>query len=252
MRLLIYSAALALVMLLSAGCSTSNNANLGGTFYGAAQVLGQGTVRSWVTLDASGTPQSMGLRLTAAALNGLPATMSETIVPLPAPGPAPFDHISVDWNPQGHEPPGIYDVPHFDFHFYLMSEAQRMGISLAGGGAAQVYATPNANEVPAGYVGIPNVSGVPMMGWHWSDPASPELNGQPFTATFIHGFYNGHINFFEPMITKAFLESRTPLSKSFGRPAQYIKAGYYPDGYSVNYDSSSNEYVIAMTNLVHF
>lgn len=252
MRLLIGSAMLALVVLTGAGCSTSNSNNLGGTFYGAAQNLGLGTARSWVTLDGGGAPQAMGLRLTAAALNGLPATMSETVLPMPAQGPAPFDHIAIDWNPQGHEPAGIYDVPHFDFHFYLMTQAEQMAISLTGSGAAKVFATPAAAEVPAGYAGIPNVSGVPMMGWHWTDPTSPELNGQPFTATFIYGFYNGHINFLEPMITKAFLESHTPLSKQYGRPAQYIKPGYYPDGYTVSYDSTSNEYVIALTNLIKF
>jgi hypothetical protein len=252
MRLLISSAALALVIIASAGCSTSNTNDLGGTFYGAAQNLGQGTVRSWVTLDNSGTPQAMGLRLTAAALNGLPAAMSETVVPVPTQGPAPFDHIAIDWNPQGHEPAGIYDVPHFDFHFYLMTQAEQMAISLTGGGAAKVFAAVAAAEAPAGYAGIPNVSGVPMMGWHWSDPSSPEFNGHPFTATFIYGFYNGHMNFMEPMITKAFLESHTSLSKQYGRPQQYVKPGYYPGGYSVSYDSTSNEYVIALTGLMHF
>lgn len=252
MRLLTYSAALALALVLSFGCTSNNTTDLGGTFFGAAQPLGEGSVRSWVTLNASGTPQTMGLRLTADALDGLPATMSETVVQLPAAGPAPFKHITIDWNPAGHEPPGMYDVPHFDFHFYLMTQAERMAITLDGGGAAQMFAMPAAAEVPAGYAGIPNVSGVPMMGWHWTDPASPEMNGQPFTATFIYGFHNGHINFLEPMITKAFLESHSTFSKPFGRPAQYVKAGYYPDGYSINYDAASDEYVIALTNLLYF
>jgi hypothetical protein len=252
MRLLISGAVVALAIAACAGCSTSNTDTLGGTFYGPAQTLGQGTARSWVTLNSSGTPTAMGLKLTAAALGGLPVAMSETIVPLPAQGPAPFDHIAIDWNPQGHEPAGIYDVPHFDFHFYLMTQAEQMAITLDGSGAAKMFAAPSAAEAPAGYAGIPNVSGVPMMGWHWTDPASPELNGQPFTATMIYGFYDGHMNFIEPMITKAFLESHTPLNKQFGRPQQYVKTGYYPDGYSVSYDSSSNEYIIALTNLVHF
>jgi hypothetical protein len=31
----------------------------------------------------------------------------------------PFQYIMFDWNPNGHEPEGIYDKPHFDFHFYI-------------------------------------------------------------------------------------------------------------------------------------
>jgi hypothetical protein len=31
----------------------------------------------------------------------------------------------LDWNPRGHIPDGVYTVPHFDVHFYLITREQR-------------------------------------------------------------------------------------------------------------------------------
>ncbi len=45
------------------------------------------------------------------------------------------------------------------------------------------------------------------MGAHWVDPTSPEFTGAGFSRTFLYGFWDGHMNFLEPMITKAFIES---------------------------------------------
>ena len=40
----------------------------------------------------------------------------------------PFTHFVSNWNPQGHAPMGQFDVPHFDFHFYLISKQQRLAL----------------------------------------------------------------------------------------------------------------------------
>jgi hypothetical protein len=69
---------------------------------------------------------------------------------------------------------------------------------------------------------------VPKMGLHWLDLTSPELNGQQFTQTFIYGSYNGNVNFYEPMITKAFLDVTTSFQRNFPVPAKFKTAGYYP------------------------
>ena len=42
------------------------------------------------------------------------------------------------------------------------------------------------------------------MGWHWIDPLSPEFTGQPFSKTYIYGYYGGELSFVEPMITLAY------------------------------------------------
>jgi hypothetical protein len=35
----------------------------------------------------------------------------------PAQSPAPYRFAELDWNPHGHEPPGIYTVPHMGLHW---------------------------------------------------------------------------------------------------------------------------------------
>ena len=39
-----------------------------------------------------------------------------------------FQFVQFDWNPKGHEPEGVYTLPHFDFHFYTVSDAAVMAI----------------------------------------------------------------------------------------------------------------------------
>jgi hypothetical protein len=89
-------------------------------------------------------------------------------------------------------------------------------------------------------------------GAHWYDPASPEYHGQPFKTTLIYGFYDGHINFIEPMVAKSFLDSKLSFTGDFARPAQYLIDGYYPSRYSVSYDATKKEYDISLSLMVHF
>jgi hypothetical protein len=62
----------------------------------------------------------------------------------------------MDWEPHGHPPPGVYDVPHFDFHFYMITPEERAGIDGSTGGQ-----DPAAEFVPAHYVS--GVDVVPQM-----------------------------------------------------------------------------------------
>lgn len=66
------------------------------------------------------------------------------------------------------------------------------------------------------------------MGAHWVDVTTPELNGQPFTQTFLYGSYNGKVAFYEPMITKAFIDANASFERTFGIPTKYKTSGYYP------------------------
>jgi hypothetical protein len=68
--------------------------------------------------------------------------------------------------------------------------------------------------------------------------------------TFIYGSYDGAFIFAEPMLTKAYLESKpatvvTPVKL----PAQYAASGYQPTSYTVSYDAAAKEYRIALTGL---
>ncbi|MDB4892860.1 MAG: hypothetical protein JWL61_4715 [Gemmatimonadetes bacterium] len=231
------------------------------TIEGAALALGQGTARTWVTLSAEGAPTALGIKLSETALSGLPSTPMPNmpsavmlILPLPAEAKITgFDHVAVDWNPNGHDPVQIYGVPHFDFHFYTVSDsAQRAILPSDPQWGAKAASFPAAAFVPPGYVpppGVPAASTIPMMGLHWTDLASPELNGKPFTSTFIFGSYDGRFIFIEPMITKAYLETHPNATVAVPQPSRWAKPGYYPLNYTVAYDATAKEYRIVLASL---
>ena len=84
-------------------------------------------------LSPSGTPLAAGLTLSDDALESLPSEPTSWVLPFHRKASAtPFTHVLIDYNPHGHEPPGVYDLPHFDVHFYIIPSAERMG-DRAGG-----------------------------------------------------------------------------------------------------------------------
>lgn len=246
--------------------------SLARTSYGVSQALGNGTARTYVTLDAAGKPTSMGVALSEAALTNLPMTPnapspSAVMLQLALPVDAPvtgYNHVMVDWNPAGHEPNMVYTLPHFDFHFYSVTPAQVMAIMPTDAQYATKAANfPTASFVPTNYQAASTLGGqtpaaasVPMMGLHWLDVTSPELQpppaGKTFTETFIYGSWDGKFIFLEPMITKAYLESlknTTGMSRAIGTATSVATAGYYPTTYSIRFDATAKEYRIAMDSL---
>ena len=234
--------------------------------YGPEQTLGSGTARVYVTLDAAGKPSTLGVALSENALTNLPqmpmggGNPSAVMLMLALPQAAKatgFDHVMLDWNPAGHEPEHVYTLPHFDFHFYTASQAEQMAIMPSDPQfEAKLEKMPAEQYRPAGLFKLPG--GVPMMGAHWVDPTSPELLPAPsnkqFTGTFIYGSYDGKFIFWEPMITKAHIESAKSVAgnaivTALKTPVQYQRAGYYPDRYTVRWDASAKEYQISMDGL---
>jgi hypothetical protein len=45
-------------------------------------------------------------------------------------GDTPISWGLINWNPAGHQPIGVYDHPHFDFHFYIQSFYERNAIDV--------------------------------------------------------------------------------------------------------------------------
>ena len=238
--------------------------------YGSAKTLGNGSARVFVTLDAHKKPASIGVAITEDAMSGLPmtpvqpspaaATLSLEL-PKEAKGSG-YDHVMVDWNPNGHEPDHVYTHPHFDFHFYTISEKEQMSIMPTSPDfQKRASRVPDAKFAPAGYVAAnvlmkapASAATVPMIGLHWIDGAAGELNGHMFTTTFLWGSFDGKFIFIEPMITKAYIESAktAPINElvmPLTAPAKYQHPGYYPASYSVRYDPSAKEYRIALDGL---
>ena len=234
-------------------CSDSSPAtspDKSGTFFGPTVPVASGSARTYVTLDRVGVPIELGLALTEAALIDLPAGAGEFVFDLPAQASAtPFKHAVINWMPMGHPPAMVYSVPHFDFHFYMISRSERDAIVLGDAALdAKMVRQPAAEFVPVGYAaGMASVG----MGLHWNDPEAPERKGEPFTKTFIYGSYDGAITFGEPMVAKSYLETKpaavvTPLKL----PAQYAARGFQATSYTVGYDATTKEYRIALSGLV--
>jgi hypothetical protein len=226
------------------------------TIVGETKPLGAGRARSWVSLDRDGRPTAVGVTFSEAALSTLPqeshAGAEGVAISLALPAEAAataFRHVGLDYNPHGHEPVKIYDTAHFDFHFYMISETEREGITATGEGLAKGNRQPAAEFIPEGYVAVPNGL-VPRMGAHWVNPVSRELHGQPFTSTFLFGSYDGRLIFAEPMITKSFLETKPDVTELIKLPKSYERRGaYYPTRYSVRYDAAAKEYTIALEGM---
>jgi hypothetical protein len=238
-----------------ASVSESSNSAKDKTVVGETKPLGKGQVRSWINLDKDGKPTAIGLTFSEEALKTLPqepppgAAETEVSLALPAQAAATaFKHIGLNWNPHGHEPEKIYDVAHFDFHFYMITEEERGSITAKGDDLLRIKREPAAEFIPEGYIHVPN-SAFARMGSHWVNPLSKELQGQTFTTTFIYGSYDGRLVFAEPMITKSFLETKTNVTELIKLPAKYARNAYYPTKYSVRYDPVTKEYTIALEGM---
>ena len=229
------------------GCSGGVGIPLGidRTFTGPAQNIGSGVARSFVTLSSAGNPTAIGLTFTQQALSNLPiAPDTMFLLPLPSQGAATvFNHISLDWESQGHVPVPIFGTPHFDMHFYLISQAERNTIGFAPDEPA-----PAPAAIPSGYVSTHTV--VPQMGQHWIDPTDPNTTPGNFQHTLIYGFHSEKMVFVEPMITRAFLLTKADFSGAIKQPTVYPKPGFYPTHYSVKFNPGDQTYTVTLDQLV--
>jgi len=238
------------------------------TQHGATVPLGDGTANSYVVVDGNRLV-AVGVRISEAALESLPAEPNthsrcfdkngngqidghdeclgdyEMDLELPA-GSAiagsPFRWIALNWEAHGHSPPGVYDVPHFDFHFYMVDRESVRAIHV--GSCAEFIDCDDlevarmpvaADYTPAGYIEVGAAVG--EMGNHLINTASPEFGDPPapFAHTFIYGIYGGKVTFLEPMITRDFLRGRPDLCVRITQPATWERSGSYPTEYCVRY-----------------
>ena len=231
-----------------------------GRVYGAEVALGNGTARVYIDL-LEGIPQEIGVALTEGALTNLPDDhmdggiqmpdghrMFEQILPMPSHNPTPYKHVLLGWNPGGHEPAGVFDKPHFDFHFYTITNEERMAIDPTDA-QFEVKANrhPEETHAPGNYIATPGA--VPFMGAHWISALAPEIHGEPFVQTFLFGSWDGRMIFAEPMITKAFLDSRPDFTAELPVPARHAEPGYYPSRYRIRWDENAKEYRVALSGL---
>ncbi|WP_207425088.1 DUF5602 domain-containing protein [Pedobacter sp. SYSU D00535] len=230
-------------------CKKDETSDPSGTYFGEEVAVGNGKAKAFITIDVTGKPTAVGVQLTEQALENLPDGSHLHAAHAEAPSYSlklpsqkhltPFDHITLDWNPHGHPPENVFDKPHFDIHFYMMSEQERFAI---GPDDPKIELLPEAQFMPANYVPIPG--GVPQMGKHWVDPSSM---GGTFTQTFLYGTYDRRVTFYEPMVTLAYLQSRPDSVGQIAQPATFSKTGvHYPSRYRVKYEAGKKVYLIVL------
>lgn len=243
-----------LVLVAALLCTSVARAN--NSYSGPITPLGNGTAHLVLLTDANDKPTSLTLILEHGALTNLPPNEKREgewtyLVPKP-PGPnTGIDHVTIDWNPHGHDPKGIYSVPHFDFHFYMVDRKHQLAIAFPKQDKDPAARVSNRTIIPPGYEVVP-MTAVPGMGVHAIDPASPEFHGERFTSTFLYGYYNGKLIFLEPMITRAFLKSHPYATFHIPAPPKTSYPGYYPTVYRVMYAPKHRNYAIELTGFKHF
>ena len=233
----------------------TNSARKINTFYGPQVHVGNGKIRSWIKINHDEQPIELGLEITPGALENLPHEEEEGVSPhwdIPVhqkvKAVTPFDHVNVNWNPHGHPDP-FFGAQHFDFHFYMMTEAERMAIPQWSPATDALFNNyPPAGYMPANYNAAPGaIAAVAAMGKHWLPPPPSFM---PFTHVMILGSYNGHFNFIEPMVTLSYLQSGQSVSKDYSQPLKFEKGGNYPTKYNVWKDESTGHHYISLSHFV--
>jgi hypothetical protein len=222
------------------------------TVKGPEITMGNGKANSFFKIDKSGNPLEIGFEMSSEALAGLPQdptnfAASTFILELDqkAKDLTPFEHLVINWQVHGHPPLNVFTVPHFDFHLYTITLAERLAIPpYTPATAAQIDLLPPAGFMPASFKADPG--GIPAMGKHWIE-ALPTS----FSHVMVYGSYNGQVNFIEPMLTLALLQAGTTTNISYAQPQNFAKAGkWYPTQYNIYKDNQTLKHYVTLSEFV--
>ena len=266
-----------------AGCASMDSTVPSGRRLGWEVPLGKGTATSYGEFDSQGTPTAIGITLSATALDDLPSGSDnhhcadrlkdgavagatkcqhtfEHVLPLPDAvarrADIPFKWVLLNWNPMGHIPPGVYDVPHFDVHFEMAPIAEIFAIEPGPCGPEFVRCDQfqiAKKVMPPNYVHVDfrDVDAVvPAMGNHLIDLTGPEFNKQLFTRSWIYGVYDGKMIFYEEMVTRAHLLSKPNACTPIKSPKAVEVTGFYPTVSCIRNNLASGEYTVSMEGFV--
>jgi hypothetical protein len=246
--------------------------------------VGTGRISTYAEMEAGGRPKAIGVSFSSAFMDAPPASHSdqhrctdrnkdgvvdrpaecnmwhEWAVPLPTEAAkrpdVPFKWALINWNPMGHIPPGVYDLPHFDVHFYLEPIEKVFAIEPGACGPEFVRCDQfdvAKKPIPANYIhpDYKDVGAVaPAMGNHLVDLTSPEFEGQRFTRSWIVGAYDGRITFYEEMLSREYILSKPDRCHPIKTAAAVERAGYYPTVSCVRYDGARDTYTVSMEEFV--
>ncbi|MFV1990392.1 MAG: hypothetical protein ACC652_06595 [Acidimicrobiales bacterium] len=241
------------------------------------------SVETWADFDEDGKPTQLGITISESFVEQESATLSEKLKPeqrrmntgtyfdleLPEHREIPFRHAYFSFHPMGHVPPGIYDMPHFDFHFYLVSSNVRK--AMAPEAVSSAMEPVAGGYLPASYRASAKYNNFywPYMGTHFISDHTGEIKiteagdiepgAERFDQTFVYGTFGGDVVFLEPMVSSWYLESikaSDESQKTFDveLPARFKEAGYYPMKYRIAYSvhpmTGEGYYTVSIEDLV--
>lgn len=253
---------------------------------GASAAIGEGSVSTFVELDAGGELTAIGVRISASTVEGgllepdgtapcfdvnrdgtedphtecFMMLRRDLQLPDAATGvAAPFGYVQFNYNPHGHPAPAppVYAKPHLDFHFYLVDLADVREIRTGSCGFfidCEIYErarVPVPDEyMPQGYIEVGAAAG--EEGNHLLLSTAPELADPPaeFTQTFIFGSFDGHIVFYEPMIALDVFTPELDECHEIAQPMAWEIAGPYPTRYCMRYVPEDDSYSVTLQSFV--
>ncbi len=251
---------------------------------GAQKALGKGSVASYAELNGKGEPHAIGIVFSPTALDGLPTDHAglrhcvdrnkdgkidqaseclhtyEYALPLPDAATKrddiPFKWVLLNWNPMGHIPPGIYDVPHFDVHFFMEPVGNVFALQAGPCGPEFIRCDQfetGRQPLPPNYMhpDFRNVDAVvPAMGNHLVDLSGPEFQQKPFTRSWIFGVYGGKVTFYEEMVSRDYLLTRPQTCHEIKSPKAVATGGYYPTVSCLRHDPATGQTTVSMERFV--
>ena len=216
---------------------------------GACQPIYGGSICTWAQM-ADSQLVAVGATIPLATIDSAPPEMAMVWPPVPgavirlpevARAAVGVDHLSFLWEAHGH-PPAPFMTPHFDFHFYVISDSAREAIDCKN--------TTKPQAIPANYtlpdVDIPQLGMltglcVPKMGMHAIETTVAN-DTTPFTGSMVYGYYAQRPIFYEPMISRAMLQERRSFTLPVP-PQGDLPAGVkYPTKFEAVYDSATPAY----------
>lgn len=212
-----------------------------------------GEVCSWAMLDGDEVV-SVGATIPLASIEHAPMDAAMTWPPtmsamasFPATVTAStgVTQMTMYWEPMGHTPQ-TFLVPHFDFHFYLVPEADRLAIDCGDHTKPTTppvgYVVPDEQLPPdlVALTGLETLIGVcvPEMGMHAISEVEA-MAEEAFSGTMIVGYYGARPIFVEPMISQATLLERRTFELTVPRvPGLELQ----PTVFRAEYDAEGDAY----------
>jgi hypothetical protein len=230
--------------------------------FGDAELVDGNLIVSWARVHRDHGVKEVGVTIPVAVFDDMPDEDGDgphgAFTTLEFPGVVQettyFNHVELHSNPHGHDtPPGSVNpirnsVPHFDFHFYAIDEADVWLIPASTLPPPLLPRVP-AERLPVGYT-QPGPS-IAEMGRH-SGPIWALTDPDFLSTIMIAGFLPdaSAMHFVEPMVSRERLLERTdfelplPLAEELGLVTRY------PTKFVAEYDADLDAYHFVFSEFV--